>query len=632
MSVPTTTVMKLLQKRVLYSLALVALATSYPPVDARQRYADKMSRNSQRRAENPPTQPPAILKRSKAMEQIHAFVDKAQSLQDITLKVDSLIALAAALWKDGGDAVYARQIFIDTHNFLKTFQPQEVKDTTTGTAPAKGSSSLPPSRKTLRLLRRRLVTTLAKFDLPLANRLAKEQDGYFDAPLEADEFKERTREQVARQDFDKFSNAQHVGRNEAMILLSILDEFRKKDVKTGDELFLAALTRLRTQQNVEANTLLILGNYFFSGYPLPSNESSNRLMVSPVQVGGVPLAADLVLNRDNFSKSLVPLYLTTAVEVLSRQVEDVGEQRRYSAAALLLVPKAKEFAPNLVATFAALAQRSDPGFMAAAAGQGGVKRWANEKIDLESALSQIRKTAGTKEHDRLCLTMASQYSAQKDLDAAMRVAEEITDAVTRGKLLSILNYKQASNYLKDGDLARAEETGARMSSETVRALFYLSLSATHFRGGRADLAKIAAGNAIGDARKSDDLPRRPFLLMMAAAALSKNDAAYSLQLFREALDELDGSGYSGRQPHIIDFGWVETVSAGGQSVRFELQPGLGLNSYPELLKHLFVTDRRSMVTAVSGLKTEALLSSHLVAASQILLETTRKESPKSETR
>lgn len=322
--------MKLPQKRVLYSLALVSLFASNPPIHARQGYTNGIARNSQRRSGSTRVQPPAALERSKALEQIHAFVDKVQSFQDISLKLDSLVALAAILWKDGGDAEHARQIFIDTHNFLKTFQPQEVKDAPTGMASTKGSSS-PPSRKTLRLLRRRLITNLAKFDLPLANRLAKEQDGYFDTPLDADEFKEQTREQVARQDFDKFSNAKHVGRNEAMILLSLLDEFRKKDVKAGDELFLAALTSLRTHQNVEANTLLILGNYLFSGHPLPSNETINRIMVSPVQVGGVPLGADVVLNRDNFSPALALPYLTTAAEILSRPVEDVAEQRRYSA-------------------------------------------------------------------------------------------------------------------------------------------------------------------------------------------------------------------------------------------------------------------------------------------------------------
>ena len=453
-------------------------------------------------------------------------------------------------------------------------------------------------------MRRRLLTNLAKFDPPSANRLADEQDGYFGSPLDADDLNEETREQIARKDFDRFSGAQHVGSNEAMILLSILDELRKKDVKVGDELFLNALTRVRGQQNVEANTLLILGNYLFSGHPLPFNETVSRIMVSPVQVGGTPLAADVVLNRDNFSSKLATPYLTTAAGILSRPVEDAGEQRRYSAAAFLLLPKAKEFAPDLVATFAAVAQRSDAGLTADTTGRSEVKRWTNEKIDVEVTLAQIRKTVGASARDRLCLTAAAQYSAQKDLDAARRIANEMTDEAARGKLLSIIDYERATKYLEDGDYIRSEETGARISSEPIRALFYNSLAAAHLKRGRTDSTKLAVNNAITDARQSADAARRPILLMT-----------------------VDAAGYPGRQPQIIDFGWVETVSAGGPPARFELRPAAGLPSYQELLKNLFIGGRPSAVTAVLSLKTEALLSAHLIAASRILFETGRKATP-----
>ena len=606
-------------KSVLYSLALASLLTAGTPARARQADAGGPAKSSR----VPAARPSAAAERTKAREYIYAFVDKAQSIQDLPLRIDTLVALASILWKDGGDAVYARQIFVDAHNFLKTFQPQEVKGSAAAATPAEAAAT--PSRKTLRLLRRRLIMGLAKFDPTLASSLAKEQDGYLDSPLDAEEYAERTRDQVARQDFEKFSGAQHLGRNEAMILLSILDEFRTKDVKAGDGLFLVALDRLRGQQNVEANSLLILGNYLFSGHPLPSNESLRRSMVSPVQVGGVQLAADVVLNRDDFSPSLVLPYLTAAAEILRRPVEDAGERRRYSAAAHLLAAKAKEFAPSLIAAFSAVAQAADAGLAVSPTGQTEVKRWANEKINLESALAQVRKTVGTKERDRLCLSLASQYSAQKDLDAAKRMAGEITDEAAREKLLSVLNYKQATEFLREGDTARAEEAGAGISSEAVRALFRLSLAAAHLRARRADAAKIAISNAVADARKSSDSARRPPLLMLAAATLSKSDAAYSLQLFREGLEGLDASGYVGRPPHIVEFGWVETVNAGTSSARFELRPGAGTASYQELLKNLFAGDRRSMVTAVSNLKTEALLSSHLVAAGRILLEPTRKE-------
>ncbi len=618
--------MKILSpKRVLFSLALASLLASNQPAHALQEQADNALRSGQRRA----GKPPAPARRQKSLEEIHAFVDKARTFQDVFVKVDSLAALAAILWKDGGDAEYARQVFIDTHSFLKTVQPQDATEAPPGAA-AKGVSPQ-PSRRALRFLRKRLLTSLAKFDAPLANRLAAEQDGHFEAPLAPDEYKEQTREEAAKQDFEKFSNARQTSRTEEMMLLSILDDFRKKDVKAGDELFLTALARLRGRQNVQADTLLILGNYLFSGHPLPSNETAQRIMISPVRVGNVSLAADVVLNREGFTPSLAPAYLVAAAAILGRPVEDVGELRRYSAAAFLLIPKAKEFAPGLVAAFAALAQRSDAGMPADASGQGHVKRWANEKIDLESTLSQLRKMVGVKERDRLSVSSAAQYSAQKDLDAARTVANEISDEATRTKLLSILDYKRASEHLKAGELPRAEEAGARISRDAIRALFYLSLAAAHARGGKEDAARNAVGNALADIRKGAEPARRPALLMLAAAIVAKKDAAHALQLFREALDELNASGIPGRQPNIIDFGWVETAGVEGQSVRFDLQPGVGLPSYRELLKTLFAADRRSMVAAVSNLKTEALSGPHLVAASKILLETARNESSKSAT-
>lgn len=118
-----------------------------------------------------------------------------------------------------------------------------------------------------------------------------------------------------------------------------------------------------------------------------------------------------------------------------------------------------------LAAFAAVAQRSDAGMPADASGQGHVKRWANEKLDLESTLGQLRKMVGVKERDRRAVTLAAQYSAQKDLDAARTVANEISDEATRTKLLSILDYRRASEYLKAGELLRAEEAGARISRD-----------------------------------------------------------------------------------------------------------------------------------------------------------------------
>lgn len=250
-------------------------------------------------------------------------------------------------------------------------------------------------------------------------------------------------------------------------------------MKAGDQLFLTALARLAAQRNVEANSVLILGNYLFSGNPLPSNEPPSRIMVSPVQVGPVPLAADVLVNRESFTPRLVSPFLTTAAEILSRPVEAADEQRRYSAAAFLLIPKAKEFAPDTLATFAAVAQRSDAGLAA---------------------------------------------------DAAAR-----------------------------------------------------------------DMA----------------------------AALSKADTAYSLQLFREGLAALDNAKYRGRQ--LLEYGWVETVAAGSGSVRFDLQPAVAPFTYQETLKSLLVADRPSVLAAVSGLATESLSGAHMIAVSRILLELTGKE-------
>lgn len=143
--------MKQAQKSVLFPLAAVSFLALSLPARAPIAHAGVPAGVIQKRSETPQARPPAALERSKAVEQIHAFVDRAQSFQDVSLKVDSLVALAAMLWEGGGDAEYARQIFIDTHNFLKTFQPQEVNEAAAG-APPKGAPA-PPSRRSLRLLR-----------------------------------------------------------------------------------------------------------------------------------------------------------------------------------------------------------------------------------------------------------------------------------------------------------------------------------------------------------------------------------------------------------------------------------------------------------------------------------------------
>ena len=125
--------------------------------------------------------------------------------------------------------------------------------------------------------------------------------------------------------------------------ITLQQRLRQEDANAADRSFLQVLSQYRLQSN-DAYQLTILGTYLFTSPRVESGDSTAFVLTRVGNIG-VP---DITTNRQNISPVLVRAYLGTALEIMHKPNSDSAQQQSKYALGYLLLPKAREFAPDLV--------------------------------------------------------------------------------------------------------------------------------------------------------------------------------------------------------------------------------------------------------------------------------------------
>ncbi len=289
-------------------------------------------------------------------------------------------------------------------------------------------------------------------------------------------------------------------------------------------------------------TFLALGNYLFG--PVTNGQMGDA--ISYRSVGGVP-TIDITANRSGATGALARPYLETALDLLNRplapaasgdSMESDKAQTRY-AMAYQLVPKAQQFAPDLVSAFesamAALAANLPDSFLDPST-FSGLGTSLEDDSAVTNAIASDKMDPARK--DEIRLNAISNLYRGTDTAKMRGLARGMDDADAKAKVMDLIAFREGTLAIEKKDIAGARKAIAALGPSGKRALLELGLAPLikeHDQGYQT------YSQAIRDAAYAP-MMLTPNLLLAAARGLSGLDADYAMGVLASAVDaynELD---------------------------------------------------------------------------------------------
>ncbi len=355
-------------------------------------------------------------------------------------------------------------------------------------------------------------------------------------------------------------------------LFFVLQMVRAKSPAAADQIFLQALQTIDAGPTFSPMTFLTLGNYLFG--PLTNGQMGDA--ISYRSVGGVP-TVDITANRSGATAALARPYLETALDLLNRplapaaggdSMESDSAQTRY-AMAYQLVPKAQQFAPDLVSAFQsamATLEANLPDSFLDPSTFSGLGTSLEDDSATQKAISADSTDPKTK--DELRLNAISNLYRGTDTAKMRELARGMDDADAKAKVMDLITFREGTIAIEKKDMAGARKAIAALGPSGKRGLLELALAPLIKEH---DQSYQTYSQAIRDAAYAP-MMLTPNLLLAAAWGLSGLDADYAMGVLASAVDaynELDR-----KYPRLATRGqtWLSTGSVGTAKARDDEPP------------------------------------------------------------
>lgn len=557
------------------------------------------------------------------LQLVYSFADRAQKFKDTELKIKTTVMLADLLWEKAKDEAYARQLFLKSYDLIKSIKAPAPTDGPLKDKREDVEASLTPER--LRALKTLLFQKLSRHDPALAKRLSSESTTNTEEPLYIQSLG------VAR---DLARDGQYAkavsfaeqglkgdlsGRQRLFEVLYILKRIRLSDEKAADRLFLSAISQLRSLPFVDANDVLTIGTYLFTGKVAAQNQSPNiPVVIEPTRVGAVYVQADVSVDQPNISPVVARTYLESATDMLSRATPEADANARRYAAAYLLLPKARRYAPELVSALSLLA--NNLAVIPSSQATGGTGNAPDDKSERLTPEAVSRKMDGMTDdgaRTEYALQMVRAFYSMRDYDAATAIVKKIRDQAVADKLIEIINFGRASDLLKDGQVEASEQAVNRLSSGSLRGLLRLGLARIYFKRQDRVSGEAAVEAAIKDAQNISEGEKKIYLMLTAVEMLGAIDTSAAAGRLRETVKVINNLEEKSQAPSQA---MTETIKVGTYSMTFPLSvPGVNPISFYATLKPLAVEDPQGTTAMVLELRNEMALSQSMLALASIFL-------------
>ena len=459
------------------------------------------------------------------------LADSALGLKNVALKIWTLASLADLLWAT--DPASARALFQKTYGQLRAIEPAENQQE----ARSSEAGKLPQGKlSTLYVV---FFSFVGKHDAAWKEQMVNEAPEFVRNPGVARNLDISTANLLLKEKNHKASDfieaaisAGVSGFTHSMQVLDMIFRLRRIDVAKADQLFLRVLDQLESQGSTSADDLFTIGNYLFTRSGPGAVVDQEMVLVSPVFVGTTSFHADISVDRPGIGAELVEQYLRSCVAVLSRPVTNEATLSEYKAAAFLLLPKARRYAPQYVPILTTLSTGIDPRRTNSAEARASSSE-QTPPTDVEAILKHLDTFKTSAQRDEYCLRMIWSFYAKDDFQSARALNERMSSLETGARISEVISLRQAINSLQAGDFDSARLQARKLPQDEQRAFLWLAIGARLTE--RRDLsdARAAIESGLADARKTEGTARAS-LLLLASELLSTVDFPGSSYILAEA--------------------------------------------------------------------------------------------------
>jgi hypothetical protein len=546
-----------------------------------------------------------------AFYHVQGMVEDVLSFQSQVTRAEGLSQIADVAWPQYEE--YARELFSKALG-LTSVKRDDI------------------SPKALLYLRQDIVARIAKHDTKWAKLLIDQTlAGEDEKQSEVDkrEFNIETAKRLQKEDptlaVDFASRSLQGGVSSEFIWL--LKSLRQQNEASANQLFLQALNQFAQQPSVDASAFAMFGTYIFTSPRLDGSDPTSVMITRVGDVGIVDITADL----RGIPPALPRSYIQTATTILTRQITDPNQRKMSYALGYLLLPKARKFAPELVAPIGgAVAQLSanvPPAMTQEAA-------FANINKKTVDSPEQIMSKAGTlpdsESRDVAYLDVAFRTWLKKDFATAQVACAKIENKDARIKVETLIDFGKAAAKINNdsSQLFEAAEIANKLPQGIERAVLHLYISEVASRENNLTLANESTAQARNAIQSVTDA-RKPFLFLLLAERLGRYgiDEVMAESAFTDAVKEfnaLDNSALS-------RITWTQKVQVSTLVENFPLTvPGLDFSFKKAFSSILHVGSIDNGISKARDFKNEKLRMSAFVVLTTELLKTLPKENQSSE--
>jgi len=542
-------------------------------------------------------------------QELPKLAASALALQNVELKIETLGRLADLSWSC--DALGTRQLFQRTYELLRSIEPADDR-----------SQSM-PNDATAKLQRTKLIglyirffSRVAKHEPAWKEQLLKDAPDFLSDPGVARNLDLNTASLLVQErdpkafDYIESGISNSVsGLANTMQVLDLLMKFRQLDSKKADQLFIQFMRQMESQSVTTADDLLTIGNYLFSGHP-PSNKPEDKVLISPVFVGRIAFHADISYDRSGNSPETLDHYLRSSVSILTRPVDSELTQLQNRAAAFLLLPKARRFAPDLVPILSNLSTGIDPKRTNAVEARAFTPE-PLETPTLETVAEALDRIEDPLKRDEYCLRMIWSFYQTSDFKSASALTSRMTSAEARNQLSTVIPVGQAINSLQTGDLDAARVRIQRLTEGKDRSFLAFALASRMIEKGDLQGGRIAIDGGLADARRTNGSVKAS-LLLMGSELTTVLDLPAGLSMLSEALNVTNSFDPDLPEPLRLDR--FVRVRVGSQSATFSTDvTGFKFGSFSGAFKAPISRDPNRALALILNLKNEYMRSSALLA-------------------
>lgn len=531
-----------------------------------------------------------------AVYQVHRLAEKILALRSVRAKAFELARLASALWKH--DEPHARSLFEKALNITV-------------------ANGRDPEARALSISHRRIMALVARSDPDWAKRLidAAEKREAGDQGSKASGDTNITTARGLLEE-DPTVAAQFAERSLKAGLpwgfLDFIQGLRRKDESEANRLFLQSLNSLAQQPAVNIRDFHLLGIYLFTTPgDLPHPDAVTMTVVEHI------LVPNITADRPGVPPTLVRSYLATAADVLWRMTSD-AEQRKYSyALCYMLLPKARNVAPDLTAKFDAVMAALTPDVPAELTKDSAFRYLNPARFTTEEKLTNAENKPTQEERDMAYLDIVSQAWRKGDFKTARIAQARISDLEAGQRLATIIDFGDGTWTIKQKgvDLSKAEAIANRMPQGIERTILLQAIAKIQSKGPHSNSTEETIDRASKAARSISD-GRRPFVLLTSAAQLADLKSPAVHGALADAVKDFN----SFEESALTSLEWVQSIQVGAYNVRFPLNVHNIEFDFHEAFRAVALADPEAAMARAEELRHENLRAQGLVEVAKAFLE------------